>query len=230
MSPSGECEERFYQQLYGVNNRGIDLSTGLDRGVVAAFQRLQNRAKQAGFDLVIASAHRGFERQLTIWNAKAAGQRPVLDDDDNPIDINNLNDWEQVQAILRWSALPGASRHHWGTDMDIYDKAAVADDYTVELTAAEVAVDVPFGPMHQWLDQQIANGSAEGFFRPYDIDRGGVAPERWHLSYFPLAEKFQQNMTLAGLEAFLHDKPLLLKDAVLAHLPELYGRYIDLPS
>ncbi len=32
---------------------------------------------------------------------------------------------ERVAAILVWSALPGASRHHWGTDCDVIDAAAL---------------------------------------------------------------------------------------------------------
>ena len=32
---------------------------------------------------------------------------------------------------------------------------------------------------------------AFGFFRPYTTDRGGVAPEPWHLSYAPVAARAQ---------------------------------------
>ena len=35
----------------------------------------------------------------------------------------------ECDAILLWSALPGASRHHWGTDFDVFDRAAVPPDY-----------------------------------------------------------------------------------------------------
>jgi len=52
-------------------------------------------------------------RQAEIWNAKAAGLRPVLDANEQPIDTGTLSERELVFAILRWSALPGASRHHW---------------------------------------------------------------------------------------------------------------------
>ena len=31
-----------------------------------------------------------------------------------------------IETILLWSALPGGSRHHWGTDVDVFDAAAVA--------------------------------------------------------------------------------------------------------
>ncbi|NIM47861.1 MAG: D-alanyl-D-alanine carboxypeptidase family protein, partial [Gemmatimonadales bacterium] len=86
---------------------------------------------------------------------------------------------------LRWSALPGASRHHWGTDLDVYDLAARPEGYEVELIPEEVDAGGMFGPLHEWLDGRIAADAAFGFFRPYERDRQGVAPERWHLSYAP---------------------------------------------
>ncbi len=54
-----------------------------------------------------------------------------------------------------------------------------------------------FGPLHDWLDRRISASEAFGFFRPYDLDRGGVAPERWHLSCGPVAASFQRQLTVA---------------------------------
>ncbi|MBC7428790.1 MAG: D-alanyl-D-alanine carboxypeptidase family protein [Bacteriovorax sp.] len=60
----------------------------------------------------IASAFRGFDAQLSIWNAKAKGLRTLFDDQGNALDYKTLSSVEIVYAILRWSALPGASRQH----------------------------------------------------------------------------------------------------------------------
>ena len=49
----------------------------------------------------------------------------------------------------------------------------------------EVAAGGLFDPLHRWLDERMAVNESHGFFRPYDKDRKGVAPERWHLSYAP---------------------------------------------
>ena len=100
--------------------------------------QLRALAGKQGFDLRICSSFRSFERQLAIWNNKASGLRPVLDDSGAEININQLGEWQQAQAILRWSALPGASRHHWGTDFDIYDASAIDSDYRIQLTPEEV--------------------------------------------------------------------------------------------
>ncbi|MFN8580799.1 MAG: M15 family metallopeptidase [Gemmatimonadaceae bacterium] len=95
-----------------------------------------------------------------MWNRKASGQLAVLDSHAQPMDITTLSARELVFAILRWSALPGASRHHWGTDIDVYDAAACPPGYEVELIPAEVDAGGMFAPLHEWLDAQIANGTS----------------------------------------------------------------------
>ena len=192
----------------------------------AAFQKLREDAAEAGFDLCVASGYRSFERQLLIWNAKAGGERPVLDDGGAVLDMAALDDIDKVHAILRHSALPGASRHHWGSDIDIYDAAAMPAGYRLQLIPAEVADDGLFGPLHRWLDGRIAAGEAQGFFRPYSRDSGGVAPERWHLSFAPLAEALSGQYRLEHLREALEGADMALSAVVLRELPALYRRYV----
>jgi LAS superfamily LD-carboxypeptidase LdcB len=189
-----------------------------------ALAALQGDASAAGFDLQVASAFRSFDRQLAIWNAKADGVRPVHDDEGRTLDVKTLAEPELIAAILRFSALPGTSRHHWGSDMDVYDAAAVPADYRVQLTPAEVASGGVFGPLHRWLDERIAADRAHGFYRPYDRDGGGVAPERWHLSFGPLAGDCAGCLTPELLAAELRGAGLSLEAAVLARLPEIAQR------
>ena len=132
----------------------------------AAFERLQKRGREAGFDLQLASGFRSFERQLQIWNAKASGQRPLLDEQDRALDPARLSSQQLLEAILRFSALPGTSRHHWGSDCDVFDAAAVPKDYRVQLNSAEVSAGGLFAPLHEWLDQLIANDDCEDFIDP----------------------------------------------------------------
>lgn len=196
--------------------------------VQAAFGRLQLRAAESGIELVAASSYRSFERQLSIWNRKVRGQLPVLDHQGRVLEISTLSDIEKVFAILRWSALPGASRHHWGTDCDVYDKAAMPSGYSLQLTQEEARGQ--FAALHHWLDLQMATHQAEGFFRPYDADRGGIAPEPWHLSYAPLAETCQRAFCIDRLAEILQVSDMELKDVVLENLVDIYQRFILLPS
>ncbi len=191
-----------------------------------AFEELRDAAAAAGFELCIASGFRSFDRQLVIWNAKALGQRPVHDDRGLAVAMDELSPLQQVQAILRYSALPGASRHHWGTDLDVYDAAAMPEGYPLQLTPQEVADDGMFGALHCWLDEQIKAGTGAGFFRPYATDRGGVAPERWHLSFAPLAQECAAGLGLVCLREALVTGELVYSELVLNELPALYERYV----
>lgn len=195
-------------------------------GVVEPFLALRAAAAGDGFDVRILSGFRSFERQLSIWNRKATGALPVLDSGARAIDINTLTGDELALAILRWSALPGASRHHWGTDIDVYDLAAKPAGYEVELIPAEVEHDGMFAPLHDWLDARIARGTSFGFYRPYDTDRGGVAPERWHLSYSPVSAECARLLTPDLLRTTIANADMMLKDVVLARLTEAFDRFV----
>lgn len=186
---------------------------------------LQLAGREAGFDIKICSAFRSFERQLFIWNGKASGMRPVMDPFGKAINIQELSSWQKIQAILRWSALPGASRHHWGTDFDIFDANAMPENYQIQLTPEEVQGDGLFAPMHDWLDDYLKSEKTN-FYRPYALDKGGIAPERWHLSYRPLADQYAQMLNIDVLSSRLKDSNLILLDVVLEYLDDIFQRYI----
>jgi LAS superfamily LD-carboxypeptidase LdcB len=202
------------------------LGVPVHREVVGPFLELQREARRSGLDLQILSGFRGFERQLSIWNRKATGHLAVLDSHAVPLDIEKLSERELVLAILRWSALPGASRHHWGTDLDVYDQAARPAEYEIQLVPEEVDEGGMFAPLHEWLDGRIASGGACGFFRPYDRDRGGVAPERWHLSHGPTAAACEREFTTRLLRETVKHADMRLKHVVLQHLDEIYERFV----
>jgi len=203
-----------------------DLGAPVHRDVVGPFRMLREAAAREGFDLRILSGFRGFDRQLSIWNRKAGGELAVLDSAAVPLDILSLSERELAFAILRWSALPGASRHHWGTDVDVIDAAARPEGYEVELVPEEVDSGGMFGPLHDWLDTRIAASTSFGFFRPYDRDRGGVAPERWHLSCAPVAASFVSGVTPDVLRDTVRGAEMRLKGVVLDHLEEIFERFV----
>lgn len=179
-----------------VNISGVGLAHP-DAG--RAMQRLQRRASAAGFDLAIASGHRSYRRQLAIFNAKVRGERPVYSEGGQELLHKDMDDRAWLHAILRYSALPGTSRHHWGTDFDIWDRNAVAEDYSLRLEPAEYHSDGPFAELTDWLSTLIRDDDSEGFFRPYAEDRGGVAVEPWHLSHRPSATVFASQVSLERL-------------------------------
>ncbi|MCP4212618.1 MAG: M15 family metallopeptidase [Halieaceae bacterium] len=197
-----------------------------------AFLALREDAAAAGFDLVIASSFRSFERQLVIWNGKACGERPVYNDNDEPVMLADMAPADRLHAILRYSAIPGTSRHHWGTDLDIYDARAVPEGYRLQLSTAEVSAGGPFDALHCWLDERMAAQASHGFYRPYSEDRGGVAPERWHLSYAPLSREWERGINAEVLMACWNaiSDELQLRDEIEQILPDILQRYVEVPA
>ena len=200
-----------------------DPECALHAHVVAPFLNLRRAALADGFELTPQSSFRDFSRQLTIWNGKFSGQRPMVDASGQPVDVRELSPLERVEAILLWSALPGASRHHWGTDVDLIDARATPPGYRVQLTPEEFARGGPFAPLSEWLE---ANAARFGFFRPFRGVLSGVRPEPWHFSFAPVAENARRALSAAVLNRAIAAAPLLGKEEVLARLDELHARYV----
>ena len=200
-----------------------DLGGALHREVVIPFAAMRQAALASGIDLVPASAFRDFERQLAIWNGKYTGRRPTMGPDGAPLDLGVLSPADRVEAILRWSALPGASRHHWGTDLDLYDRAAVPTGAAPRLEPAEYAAGGPFARASAWLERHAARF---GFFRPYRGRRSGVQAEPWHYSFAPIAHRASLALDVATLRDALEAAPLAGKDVVLGAIEVIYARYV----
>lgn len=198
-------------------------NTGIHHDVVTPWKKLCYAAAKQGFNLTIASGFRSFDRQLAIWNKKCSGQLAIKDIDNNLVALNGLSDDEVVKAILTFSALPGASRHHWGTDIDFYDKTTLANDKTLQLEPWEYNENGPFAELTLWLKQ---HAHTYGFYFPYDKYRGGIAAEPWHLSYFPIAEQYEKALTQAALSNCLQASDMSNKSVVLEQLATIYSQYI----
>ncbi|WP_394175369.1 M15 family metallopeptidase [Thalassotalea litorea] len=204
----------------------IEGNIGLHHQVVEPWQALQAAAARDGFNLHIASGFRSFERQLGIFNAKLSGQRPVRDINNGRVDLNALPMNEKIHAILLYSALPGASRHHWGTDIDVFDPDLL-DGASLQLEPWEYQDNGPMAPLNAWLECNIEQ---YGFYKPYASFSGGVAPEPWHLSYGPLAKQFEQQLTVEILSQCLADNPTDAVDDVANLLPSIVTRYVRITA
>jgi LAS superfamily LD-carboxypeptidase LdcB len=190
---------------------------------MAPFLAMRAAAAADGLDLTAFSSFRDFDRQLAIWNGKFRGERPMQDRAGQPLDALSLPPAERVTAILWWSALPGASRHHWGTDFDVMDARAMPAGYKLQVVPAEYQVGGPFHRLTIWLD---AHMHAFGFFRPYATDRGGVSPEPWHLSYAPVAKRALAGFSAEKLRTVLAQSAIEGRVEVLAALDRNFATYV----
>lgn len=206
-----------------------DESTLLDAEASQQFRLLQRDARAAGFELVAASSYRSYASQLTIFNAKWRGERPVLDDSDRSLSRESHSDEQWLHRILRFSALPGTSRHHWGTDLDIFDPTLLPEGQKLALTPSEFSETGYFSELTDWLSDAIVSRQSHGFQRPYDVDRGGVSIEPWHLSYQPRAEQLRRLQSPDALIELWDRSPHLRPEGynlVSQCLDEIFLRYV----
>lgn len=196
----------------------------LTAATAAAFNDMQVAAAHEGFNLQAASSWRSFERQLAIWNGKWRGERPLLDADNQPLDALQLGEAERLHAILRWSALPGTSRHHWGTDLDIYDPDCLPAGTRLALEPWEYEAGGWFADLGEWLGDHMSDF---GFFLPYakPLDAAqGVAYEPWHISF--ALESAEQRLDPDALALCLQQADIEGKACILSHLDEILARYV----
>lgn len=190
--------------------------------VASPLAHLSQLATQAGFELSIASGFRDFHRQASIWNGKYLGQRPILDRDSQVLDRDSLSDEQALWAILHWSALPGASRHHWGTDFDVYATNTLPKGTSIRLEPWE------YEQGHQrefsaWLKEALPHC---GFFLPYNQDLGGVAIEPWHISHRESATACLDALTPTQLLSCIEQQPIEGMAHIRHHFDKIYHQYI----
>jgi D-alanyl-D-alanine carboxypeptidase len=171
-----------------------------------AFIEMATAATQDGVTLKIASGTRNFDYQKNLWDGKWEALEKTTSDSE-----------KIFEEILEYSAVPGTSRHHWGTDVDIND------------------ADVPYfttpkgEKVYNWL---VKNAASFGFCQTYDL-KGATRPtgyneEKWHWSYVPLSKNFTEEyknlITPADISGFEGDQYVkdfdLINDYVLDINPE----------
>lgn len=172
-------------------------STHMRKDAYKAFEAMTKAAARDGIALVIVSGTRNYQRQTEIWTEK----------------WNKLSGTDSARAekILEYSSMPGTSRHHWGTDIDLNS-----------LDPAHFESG-PGKRTYEWLQQ---NAEKFGFFQPYqhpDASCGcGYREEKWHWSYFPTANQllraYKRMITYADLQGF--------PGAEIAPKVDVIGRFV----
>lgn len=195
----------------------------VDKLILEDYNKLKESLAKFGFALRIESAYRPFERQLSIWNRKASGELKLLSAEGLPME-RPTDEEELMYAILTWSALPGASRHHLGTDLDVVDGNACPAGYEVELTPAEC--DGMFRPFHEKLTELMGAGESFGFQRVFVPGRGRIQPEMWHIAHLPTSRKYLESFSLKSLRTLYEKTDIACKSALLDNLESLAYDYI----
>jgi LAS superfamily LD-carboxypeptidase LdcB len=163
--------------LTGRKNPYINYTKSMHVKAYDAYLDMHKCALKQGINIQIVSGYRSFERQLKIWNYKYKAYKSY-----------NLTELEIIEKVATYSAIPGTSRHHWGTEIDIVDSAAnkpvrgflITENYEENGT---------YHKMHLWLEE---NAHLFGFYMVYtkDENRTGFRHEPWHFSYQPVSSYY----------------------------------------
>ena len=165
-------------------------SIRLEVNTYKAFKKMEAAAKRDGIYLKIVSAYRGFERQKLIWNNK---YEKFTND-------FSLEPEKAISEIIRFSTVPGTSRHHWGTDIDIIDGNFPYEENV--LVSEKFEKDGLFYKLKNWLDNNSENF---GFYLTYtnDKNRKGFEFEPWHYSYKPVSVKYYRALIKTDLKKII---------------------------
>ena len=162
--------------LLGKNDLKETLNSGLLPEAYLKFKQMQNDAKKEGIEIEIVSGYRSYQKQKDIWNNKY-----------NKNFENGILGIKNINRIIQYSTLPGTSRHHWGTDIDIIDKRFIPKgDLLIEKNYSENGI---YSQLFSWMKK---NSKKYGFYLVYDDSpkRKGFKFEPWHYSYKPLSVIF----------------------------------------
>ncbi len=190
--------------------------------VLEPLHHLIQQAKQDNIQIAILSGYRNFDRQLTIWNQKWQGLRDILSNDGEKLDPTSMSDLDKFKAIAHWSALPGLSRHHWGTDFDIFDGAAILSGHSAQLTLDEFSNHGVCASLNNWLDKNLEEF---GFFRPYKTYQQGVAAEPWHISCQAISQPIMQSFNKAACKNHLKNTNIQANDFIQQEFESYYQNY-----
>lgn len=150
----------------------------LRRETFEAFNKMRNEAFKSGINLRIVSATRTFDDQKRLWENKWTAKTPVNTDTGEylpkPSSLQDtLSKDQRALRILEFTAMPSASRHHWGTDFDLND---VNPSYWATAKGQRE---------YAWL---VQNAPGFGFCQVYSANRStGYHEEKWHWSFLPVA-------------------------------------------
>ncbi len=172
---------------------------------------------------LIISSYRSYGHQKKIWEKKCLGETKTMDfQGNNEIDIKDLSPKEHLFFMLRWSAIPGLSRHHWGTELDLVENIP---NYTCQLIPLEFCQNGAYFNFSKKL-QNLLQEKNLPFHFPYNKEVNGVGLEPWHLSYTKTSKKIENLLTIDTCKKIVSDSQFTYKDIILENLEEIYNRFI----
>ena len=198
--------------LIGIDNSRIVSDTILlEKETYSAFIKMKDAAEKDGIIIKLVSGFRDFYRQQMIWNNKYKKFTNEF----------SLDGPTAIKEIIRFSTIPGTSRHHWGTEIDIIDKNFENEkDLLISKKYEEGGI---FSSLKKWMDK---NSKRFGFYIVYDDDsnRPGFEYEPWHYTYKPVSDLYQREFLKLNLKSIISKTKVEGKEFIN---DEFIKKYID---
>ncbi|MBD44377.1 MAG: D-alanyl-D-alanine carboxypeptidase [Flavobacteriaceae bacterium] len=185
-------------QLLGKENpdlTGDTYASKMNKEAKVAFEKMKTAALKDGINIEVVSAYRSFQKQKNIFENK---YKKFTNEGLAPV--------QSVEKIIEYSTIPGTSRHHWGTDIDIIDA-----NYPKPISVLEEENFYGNGPYCQlknWMDRY---SESYGFFEVYtkNPNRKGVKYEPWHFSYAPVSKPMLKEYQKLDIKSILQEEKIL---------------------
>ncbi|MGV6829332.1 MAG: M15 family metallopeptidase [Flavobacteriales bacterium] len=190
-------EEYTLSQLIGKGNPdiiGTSYTSKMHREAKKAFLKMKTEAQKEHIKIEVVSAYRSFERQKQIFENKYSKYIH-----------QGLTPTKAIAKIIEYSTIPGTSRHHWGTDLDLID-AQVPKPKSV-LQAPHFHGNGVFCKFKQWMN---TNAHRFGFYLVYTDKptRKGFKYEPWHYSYAPVSKPMLNAYRKLNLKEILQNEKI----------------------
>ncbi len=150
-----------------------------------ALEKMRKEALVKEVRIHVISAYRSFEHQNRIWSRKF-----------KKFKAQGYSVKEAINKVKEYSAIPGTSRHHWGTDVDLVDynkkflnNKAIHSKYVT------------------WMEE---NAHKYGFYRVYTSNkfRTGYNYESWHYSYRNISKFMLEDYLKLDIVAVLKNEKI----------------------
>jgi len=135
----------------------------LQKEAYLALEKMRKEARRQGVKIRVISAYRDFDHQNKIWKRKY-----------KKFIAKGFSSKGAVKKVKEYTAIPGTSRHHWGTDVDLSNGETRFTNHKRN-------------KFTNWMD---SNAHKFGYYRVYTNNklRSGYNYESWHYSYRKLAK------------------------------------------
>ena len=141
------------------------------------------------------SSYRSFNHQNRIWTRKF-----------NRNITKGLSPEDSINRIIEYSTIPGTSRHHWATDIDIID--GNVDQPSSVLQAKHFEGNGCYRKLKLWMDD---HAKSFGFHLVYTktLNRKGFKYEPWHYSYKPLSKQYLLQFKTMNIKDIIENENLI---------------------